>query len=267
MDNLEILKNIGLSSNEAKVYLAVLKLKKGLITPIAKQAGINRTTAYDILEYLNKKSLVLKYVENGKIGYTTEGPQKIKNWLTEKENRLDKQREVFKQNLEQLKQVFYSKEGRPRFRYFEGLDSVEDFFNDSLECQSGEMVGYNATQITFTSASEKYIKKFAKTRAKRKIKGRYFVQEADRKSSLEYARKFYKKYVQANPDLLKVKILPTREKKHLINETVIYDNKLAISHMGEDFFGVIIEDEAVANRQRMIFEVLWQQNKEELKLV
>ena len=57
MDDLEILKNIGLSPKEAKVYLAVLKLKKGLITSIAEQAGVNRTTTYDILEYLNKKGL------------------------------------------------------------------------------------------------------------------------------------------------------------------------------------------------------------------
>ena len=36
--------------------------------------------------------------------------------------------------------------------------------------------------------------------------------------------------------------------------------------MGKDFFGVIIEDEAVANTQRMIFNVLWKTIKDELKI-
>ena len=58
-----------------------------------KNAGVNRTTTYDVLESLNKKGLVLKYVENNKVGYTTEGPNKLKNWLTNKENQLDKQKD------------------------------------------------------------------------------------------------------------------------------------------------------------------------------
>ncbi len=266
MENLKILKNIGLSEKEAKVYLAVLNLKKGLITPIAEEAHVNRTTAYDVLENLNKKGLVVKYIENGKIGYTTQGPQKIKNWLTEKENQLEKEKEIFKQNLEQLKQTFYTKEGQPKFKYFEGKGSLEAFFNDSLDDKPDEMIGYAATQKSFDVASEKYIHYFAKIRAQRNIKGRYFVQQADKESAMRYSDKFYKKYLLKKPELMEVRILPTKEKK-LINETTIYGNKLAISHMGKDFFGVIIEDEAIANTQRMIFEVLWRQNKEKLKLV
>jgi len=263
---IEILKQIGLSPNEAKIYLAVLKLKKGLITPIAQQAGTNRTTTYDILEYLNKKGLVLKYIENNKIGYTTEGPQKLKNWLTNKENQLDKEKEVFKQNFQELKHLFYQKENIPKFRYFEGLNSMQDFFNDSLNCLSGEIIGFVATSLTKNTATEKHIKKYIKIRAKKKIKGKYFIQESDKESSLKYLKKYYKKYIVKNPDLIKIKILPTKTEKYFINETAIYDNKFAVSHLAKDFFGVIIEDEAVANTQRMIFNCLWKMVKDELKV-
>jgi len=266
MDTLETLKNIGLSPNEAKVYSAVLMLKKGLITPIAEKARINRTSCYDVLEYLNKKGLVLKYVENNKIGYTTEGPQKLKNWLTNKENQLDKQKELFKQNLPELKNVFYQQEGKPKFKYFEGLQSVEDFLNDALECKSGENTGYASAKTTTSVADEKFIKKYAKARARKRVRARYFIQESDKEEVLKYIKKYYKKYLIKNPDLIHIKVLPTKTEKYLINETAIYDNKFAVAHMGKDFFGVIIEDEAVANTQRMIFNVLWKTIKDELKI-
>ncbi|MFH1610499.1 MAG: helix-turn-helix domain-containing protein [Patescibacteria group bacterium] len=267
MQILEILKNIGLSPNEAKAYSAVLKLKKGLITPIAEKAGVNRTSAYDVLEYLNKKGLVLKYVENNKIGYTTEGPQKLKNWLTNKENQLDQEKEVFKEYLPELKNIFYQQEGKPKFRYFEGIDSMEDFFNDALDCKSGENTGYTSAYTNTRVASESFNKRYTKERVKRKIKARYFVQESDKEETLKYIKKYYEKYLDKNSDLIRVKVLPTGSEKYYINETAIYDNKFAIPHMSKDFFGVIIEDEQVANTQRMIFNVLWRSIKDEIKIV
>lgn len=263
----EILRKIGLSTNEAKVYSAVLRLKKGLITPIADESGVNRTTVYDILEYLNKKGLVLKYVENNKVGYTTDGPQKLKSWLTNKENQLDKQKEVFKQNLPELKNIFYQQEGKPKFRYFEGLDSAKDFFNDALGCKSGENIGYASAYINMNVASDNFNKKYTKERVKRKIKARYFVQESDKEETLRYLKRYYLKYLDKNSNLISIKVLPTKNEKYYINETAIYDNKFAVSHMAKDFFGVIIEDEQVANTQRMIFNALWRSIKDEVKII
>jgi len=266
MNSINILKQIGLSDNEAKVYLAVLELKKGLVTTIAEKAGVNRTTAYDVLKYLNQKGLVVQYIENNKAGFTTEGPAKIKNWLTQKENQIDQEKEIFKQNLDQLKHIFYSRPKTPRFKYFEGPNSMENFFNNSLDCLSGEIIGYASTTLVKDYATKQYVKSYVKQRYNKQIKGRYFVQEADAEQAKPYLQKYYQKYLQKNPFFVQFKILPIKEKKYFINETNIYDNKFAISHSGQDFFGVIIEDQEVANTQKIIFDVLWKKVKEEIKI-
>ena len=52
------LKHIGLSENEAKVYLAMLELGPSPVLEIAAKAGINRPTAYAQIESLKKMGLV-----------------------------------------------------------------------------------------------------------------------------------------------------------------------------------------------------------------
>jgi len=52
------LKHIGLSNNEAKVYLAMLELGPSPVLDIAAKAAINRPTTYVQIELLKKKGLV-----------------------------------------------------------------------------------------------------------------------------------------------------------------------------------------------------------------
>ena len=51
-----ILKNFGLSEKEAKIYLALLELEAATVFETAKQSGINRSSAYVVLEALQKKA-------------------------------------------------------------------------------------------------------------------------------------------------------------------------------------------------------------------
>ena len=48
---------LGFSPNRAAVYTALLELGKGTASEIARKAGINRTTAYDILDNLSADGL------------------------------------------------------------------------------------------------------------------------------------------------------------------------------------------------------------------
>ena len=52
------LHTLGFSTKEATVYVALLELGTGTVTQIARKAGINRTTGYDILDSLAAKGIV-----------------------------------------------------------------------------------------------------------------------------------------------------------------------------------------------------------------
>ncbi|MBI2045456.1 helix-turn-helix domain-containing protein, partial [Candidatus Pacearchaeota archaeon] len=58
MDIEKSLKEYGLSENEVKIYLTLIKAGESTVQIIAKNAGLPRTTVYHILDKLLDKSLV-----------------------------------------------------------------------------------------------------------------------------------------------------------------------------------------------------------------
>ena len=52
------LKQIGLTDNEIKVYLTLLKIGPSIVSKIAERSGLYRPYVYDTLERLQEKALV-----------------------------------------------------------------------------------------------------------------------------------------------------------------------------------------------------------------
>src|SRR5665647_1274883 len=75
------LQSIGLTDKESRVYVAALFLGPSSVQKIAEQAGINRPTAYDILDQLGDYGLMSQSIENKKSVYVAEGPDAIERWL------------------------------------------------------------------------------------------------------------------------------------------------------------------------------------------
>src|SRR3989344_3606940 len=76
-----ILQTFGFSEKEVDVYIALLELGKGTVTKISLQAGINRTTGYDILGSLVNKRLVSVSGKEPKQEYAAEPPKAITEYL------------------------------------------------------------------------------------------------------------------------------------------------------------------------------------------
>src|SRR3989338_10061299 len=75
------LQSFGFSEKEADVYVALLELGKGTVTKISLQAGINRTTGYDILGSLVNKKLVSVSGKEPKQEYAAEPPRAVTEYL------------------------------------------------------------------------------------------------------------------------------------------------------------------------------------------
>ncbi|MDP2951052.1 MAG: helix-turn-helix domain-containing protein, partial [bacterium] len=77
MLNKKQLTTVGLSDKQAVVYLALLELGPSTVSEVARKAGINRTTGYDILEMLVSFGLVSPLGKGKVQKYVTENPEKI----------------------------------------------------------------------------------------------------------------------------------------------------------------------------------------------
>src|SRR5258706_119219 len=71
----------GLPRHQTEVYIALLELGKGTVSEIARKAGINRTTGYDILDSLVEKGLVNISGKEPKQEYVAESPDRLAVYL------------------------------------------------------------------------------------------------------------------------------------------------------------------------------------------
>lgn len=83
-----VLGELGLSDGEIGVYQALLKLGSVPVSKIKEETRLHRTTIYDFLEKLLNKGLISYVVKNNVNYYKASHPEKLMEFLKEKEDHL-----------------------------------------------------------------------------------------------------------------------------------------------------------------------------------
>src|SRR3989338_6207256 len=125
----EILEKLGLSPNEVKVYLVLLRLGSASATEIAKGSGVHRVNVYDALERLMEKGLVSAVVKINKKYYEAADPDRIVDMLKEKERGIEEVRQI----LPELKMDYKMASKRQDVHNFKGREGLKTFFEDILK--------------------------------------------------------------------------------------------------------------------------------------
>ena len=100
--DLELLKEIGLTEGEIKVYLALFTLGSTSTGPLIKEAKIHSSKVYPILDRLIDKGLVSFIKENKKTIYTANPPTTILSYLDKKKSDIEEQKESAKKLVKEL---------------------------------------------------------------------------------------------------------------------------------------------------------------------
>ncbi|MFA4817759.1 MAG: helix-turn-helix domain-containing protein [Parcubacteria group bacterium] len=240
----EQLINLGFSPKEAVVYLALLELGPSTATEIARKAGINRTTSYDILESLLSDDLASLTGEAKIQKYRAESPEKVLKFL---ESKIDIAKERLSEAqilLPQLLSVYNIKE-KPKVKFYEGIEKMKEAFEDTLTAD-GEILAYAIGDMIQTIPAY-YFQDYFKKRIEKNIKVRVIAPDtADSRKIAENDKKE-----------LRTTILIPGDKFYFSIETDIYNEKVLVLSWKEKF-AVIIESEEIASAQRKIFELSWE---------
>ena len=90
----ESLAKLGLSPNESKCYLALLKLGSASANEISRKSGIHRVSVYDALRGLHEKGLVSQITKENKLLFEAGNPEKIMEIIREKEAELQNAKQI-----------------------------------------------------------------------------------------------------------------------------------------------------------------------------
>ena len=253
---IESLQKIGLSENEAKIYIALLEIGNGTAQQIAQKASVNRPTAYVQLETLMKMGLVSSFEKEPankkgapKTFFRIEDPSYLKKMVENEKHLIAVRENELGSLLPDLEKLFVGIGSRPRVRFFdgaEGLKTIQDEFLKTTDKLVESAASLDDVLRIFPTHPEDYTPR----RVKRGIRSKLiyttsrgpFLKDTDEKMLRE------SRYV------------PT-EHFGFSSDMAIYGNSIALSVLREQPYGVIIESKEIADSMRALFNLAWDQAK------
>lgn len=129
---LDVLKKMGLSDNEIQIYVSLLGGGEASAYELSQKTGIYRPHVYDKLETLLKRGLI-SYVHKGKKKvFQAYHPNKLLEYLEEKNNEITKTKEELQNCLPDL--VSWSQEDKQetKVEVFKGKEGLKVFLTDII---------------------------------------------------------------------------------------------------------------------------------------
>ncbi len=237
----ENLKEIGLSSNEAKVYLAAIALGSSPVSALAKASAVKRTTVYSVIESLKEKGLVAVELRGFKQLFRAESPEKL-------ENVIELRKRQFEKNLPDLLSLYNQKETGGVIGYYEGKEAIRNVYMDLLSNlrPHDNYAVLSEGPAVFDVLGKDWFFKFIQMRAKERPDVR--VLYADNPWALEH-----KKLEQEHK--IRVRMLP-KETKFFGNMTITPKSVL-IHNFDDPIVGIVIENKVTLQVLQQMFDVMW----------
>ena len=241
--DITILKKLGLSDKEIKVYLALLEYGAISVRGLVEVAGLNRGTTYDILKRLQEIGLVSYYHQETKQKFVAEEPEKLIKLVNDREAEIANLKIAFSELVPELKSIQDKGANKPTSKFYEGKHGIRFILDDVLE--------------TLNKAEHR----------------EYYIYSA--KNASEDINRAYPNFTQERiKKNIKVKAISLAEGggQHGLDERrwlgshdesatfmLIYAGKCAfISRDSQDKpVGVLIENEMIYKTQKIIFQKLW----------
>ena len=246
---LDTLMEIGLSLEEAKVYLSLLDSGSSSAATIAKASGVKRTYVYAVCKSLSSKGLLLIHDYKGKTVFTPQSPDYLLRLSENKKAKAIEAQLRLEAVMEQLKNQFKSIDARPIVQVFEGVEGVKKIYLDTLK------EGTEISAVVETSEVDPELRLWLKDyytleRARLGIHAKVIL--ASGKLSGEY---------QSRNDsrLRTVREIPS-SKYPIKHEVDIYGDKVAFIkyHKDEPIVGLLIDNALVAQTMKAWFELSWE---------
>lgn len=240
LKNVGILKDIGLSEEEARVYLAALSLGKTTILKLSRATDLKRSTVYRLVESLKGKGLMGIGLDGLKNIYIAESPENLKITMERRVRELESQ-------LPELMGLYDLKAGESLMKYYTGLDAMKQIYRDTLrEIKNGEEYLVITNQEKWYNLDPHFALSYIEDRAKLNIKTRLLFQNSPIAQEHKKIERNFNEHV---------KILP--EGTMLNVDTVLLPHKLIVLDLTFPYMTIIIENKSVIGLHHEMFELVW----------
>jgi HTH-type transcriptional regulator, sugar sensing transcriptional regulator len=240
----ELLTQNGFSDKEARVYLAALELGEAPLARIASKAHLQRSTVYSLVDEMKKRGL-LSLSKRGGIQYASVLPPRILI------DRFKQAAQFAEQGLPQLMEMAYASPLKPRVRFYEGLQGLQEilyelsyskeqsFIFTDYEQMPPELFAFIRKEIVPRRRKLNVFSHLILPRNPTNVK----VQKEDAVQDLHFAEH---------------RIVDFPRTKNPIEILLFDTSKIGfLSFTQHEMFGVIMDSPAIYETLRNLFELVW----------
>lgn len=243
----ESLKKLGLTDDQATIYLVLVQVPILPARLIANQSGVSRELTYIVLGQLEQKGLVERSTQGKVILFRAKNPSGLKALVEYKKTRAFEAEEAYQSVIGNLVSDFNKGHGKPFIRLYEGIDGLQKTYDHILK-----------------KAKTVYVIRSLFDHQNKDVRAAV-VQQLERQAS-----KGIRSYV-ISPKLphmkaekvthnlernITRKVVPL-EKLELPAQVIIYNHTVSITSLKKDIVTTVIENEDIAQTFKKIFDYLW----------
>ncbi|MFH1326912.1 MAG: helix-turn-helix domain-containing protein [archaeon] len=230
------LRELGLTDNEARIYL--LLLKNGSMNPaeISQKLGLHRGYTYDALERMQEKEVVNSILQKNKKYFQANNPENLLELLKLK-------LENFQKIVPNLKDIMDIGKEDTKVELHKGKRVYRTLLKDIISTikKNDEILLIGIDEEILSKEVEPiYLEQYLNTIKTKNINEKIIIKKGKKKLGFKSL-----KYKQI-------------EEKYLGNTyQIIYSNKVATFILGNPYYLIVIENKDVANTYRKQFDLMW----------
>ncbi len=239
----DILQDIGLNTNEAKTYLACLKLGTQDIKTISKETKLSVYDTRLVLSSLANHGFISKFYK-GKDFFTAEQPSMISKLLENSKVNLEEKIKIFKKMIPQFQSYMSPTFTKPEISFYEGSEGIIASYEDTLTSKT------DILSITSINTTKDFLPIYlSKYTEKRKTAGIFMKAIlADSKDAREFKRR--------DKNELRTSRIISNKLLEFNIEMNIYDDKVSYFCTKENL-SIIVKSKIISNNMRNVFDLCW----------
>lgn len=244
----ELLQKLHLSDKEIKIYLTLSKTGVQTVQQVSDVSGINRTTAYRILESLESKNLIEWLIDDRGKRVRTTPPKNLDLLLENKKQEVEELEEKLPELIDRLGLITPAEKFNTQVRYYKDEFGIRQMIWNTLHADK-QSRGYAPLQRRdFIDA--KFEEKFEQEWNRRGLHDKIITNTAD--------KHFYDRLSPEYKKSIELRSLP-KEKFYMTSDIMIYNNIVAIMSLEKgNLVGVEIENAEIAKTQKSLFDIVWE---------
>ena len=244
--------NLGLSADEADIYLSLLEHGPQTASKLGKTTKVKRTYVYRIATSLIQKGLVTRTKKDRTTVFAPNSPDFLLDFVRTNSQHLEQAKLTLENLLPSLKEKYRLVETKPVITYYEGVEGIKKVFKDIYAPKKEPVYGCVDLEKADEAVPGYIINTLIPLRIKNKVFAKSFIAKSSQAESI----------ARTDRQSLRESLLLEKRTHPLPAEIDVYEDKVALLSFAKgQFTGVLIQNQDIATSLNTVFKLAFEQSK------